>query len=162
MRIAANAVPHLGLLVAGGSVFYLLVLLNVGGYRYGVSDQPIGTNFLTDPSHVWRYGTSLRAASGRDVYLEEIKDIGIAIYLRETAHNVAQRIADLGAFNTLQLAHARALARRYDLDYLITEREVSLPLTPRFGRFTIYNLASSRSVLSHVQPVSIRTTRRTD
>lgn len=107
-------------------------------------NQPIGTNFLADPGHAWRYGTSLRAASGRDVYLEEIKDIGIAIYSRDVAHDIARRIADLGDFNTLEPQHARDLARRYDLDYLITTRDVALPLTYRFGSFSVYDLASNR------------------
>ena len=38
-------------------------------------ERPVGTNFLTDPGHAWRYGSSVRAASGRDVYLESVKDI---------------------------------------------------------------------------------------
>lgn len=114
--------------------------------------RPIGTNFLTDPGHAWRYGTSLRTASGRDVYLEEIKDIGIAIYSRDAAHDVARRIADLGNFETLEPQRARDLARRYDLDYLITEHEIALPLTRRFGRFAVYDLTTNRRVATHVQP----------
>ena len=55
------------------------------------STQPIGTNFLAEPWHASRYGTSVRAASGRDVYLEVVKDTGIAIYSSAIAHRVAQR-----------------------------------------------------------------------
>ena len=114
------------------------------------ADRPIGTNFLTDPGHAWRYGTSLRIASGRDVYLEEIKDIGIAIYSREAAYDVARRIADLGPFHALDPARAQDLARRYDLDYLITEQEIELPLTRRFGRFVVYDLGAGRRFATHV------------
>ena len=126
------------------------------------SDQPIGTNFLTDPGHAWRYGTSLRAASGRDVYLEEIKDIGIAIYSRQAAHDVAKRIADLGNFDALDPRHAQELARRYDLDYLITEQDVALPLTRRFGQFAVYDLGSSNNLGTRVQPPPPPNTRYTD
>ena len=126
------------------------------------ADQPIGTNFLADPGHAWRYGTSLRAASGRDVYLEEIKDIGIAIYSREAAHDIAQRITDLGDFNTLEPDHARDLARRYDLDYLITKREVALPLTRRFGPFGVYDLTSDPRLAPRVRLTAQADRRLTD
>ena len=104
------------------------------------SEQPVGTHFLADPAHTWRYGTNLRAASGRDVYLDGTKDVGIAIYSRDTAHDLARRVADLGDFDALEPRRARALARRYDLDYLITERTLDLPLARRFGRFAVYDL----------------------
>ena len=102
--------------------------------------RPVGTNFLADPGHAWRYGSSVRAASGRDVYLEEAKDIGIAIYSRDVAHEVIQRIGDLGDFSTLDATRARALARRYDLDYLITDRLVDLPEVHATGPFRVYAL----------------------
>ena len=35
---------------------------------------------------------------------------------------------------------ARALARRYDLDYLIIDRELDLPLAHRSGSLFIYRL----------------------
>ena len=104
------------------------------------SGQPVGTHFLAEPGHTGSYGASLRAASGRDVYLDGIKDIGIAIYSRDMAHDMARRIADLGHFQTLDPQHARRLARRYDLDYLITEQPLELPLVQRFGRFAVYEL----------------------
>lgn len=109
------------------------------------SDQPVGTNFLAEPGHTGSYGVSLRAASGRDVYLDGIKDIGIAIYSRDVAHDVARRIADLGHFQALDPPRARRLAHRYDLDYLITEESIDLPLTRRFGRFNIYALGAAPS-----------------
>ena len=103
-------------------------------------ERPVGTNFLADPGHAWRYGSSIRAASGRDVYLESVKDIGIAIYSSAMADRVGGRIAELGDFAALEPAHARRLARRHDLDYLITEHAIALPLVHRNGRFAVYDL----------------------
>ena len=105
-------------------------------------ERPVGTNFLVDPGHAWRYGSSVRAASNRDVYLEEIKDIGIAIYSNDVAKRVANRIAELGDFSTLDPPRARRLARRYHLDYLITEQTIDLPLVHQQGPFGVYDLRS--------------------
>ena len=102
--------------------------------------SPVGTNFLADPGHAWRYGSSVRAASGRDVYLESVKDVGIAIYSRAMAERISSRIAELGDFAALRPSHARWLARRYDLDYLITEHDVALPLAYRRGAIAVYDL----------------------
>ena len=105
------------------------------------AEQPAGAHFLADPGHAWRYGSSLRV-SGRDVYLDADKDAGIAIYSRDVARDVARRLADLGPFDALDPARARNLARRYDLDYLITEQAIDLPLVRRFGRFAVYDLTA--------------------
>ena len=104
------------------------------------SARPVGTHFLAEPGHTGYYGVSLRAASGRDVYLDGIKDVGIAIYSRDVAYDIARRIADLGRFEALDPPRARRLAQRYDLDYLITEKSIDLRLAQRVGRFNIYAL----------------------
>ena len=102
--------------------------------------RPVGTNFLADPGHAWRYGSSVRAASGRDVYLESVKDIGIAIYSRAMAERISRRLAELGDFAALEPTRARWLAERHDLDYLITEHDIGLPLVHRRGRIAVYDL----------------------
>lgn len=102
--------------------------------------RPVGTYFLADPGHAGRYGTSVRAASGRDVYLEIMKDTGIAIYSSDIAHRVGERIADLGDFDSLDAAGARSLADRYAIDFLITERRLDLPVAHEAGRFIAYAL----------------------
>ena len=102
--------------------------------------KPIGTHFLVDPGHAWRYGSSVRAASGRDVYLEEIKDIGIAIYSDDIADRVSSRIVELGDFSQLDPSRAKRLARRYHIDYLITEHPIELPLVHEQGTFLVYDL----------------------
>ena len=101
------------------------------------------TNLLVDPGHAWRYGTSVRVAAQRDVYLEEVKDTGMAIYSRGVAERVSRRVHDLGDFTTLTAPRARALARKYDLHYLITTHRVALPIAHRSGPFIVYDLANS-------------------
>ena len=114
--------------------------------------RPVGTNFLADPGHAWRYGSSVRAASGRDVYLEAVKDIGIAIYSRTMAERVSSRLVELGDFAALEAAHARWLARRHDLDYLITEHDIALPLVHRRGRLAVYDLRDDARMARRSSP----------
>lgn len=99
-----------------------------------------GTNLLVDPGHAWRYGSSVRVAARRDVYLEEVKDTGMAIYSRGIAQRVSDRIQDLGDFTALTATKATALARKYDLHYLITTHHVELQIAHRSGPFIVYGL----------------------
>ena len=104
------------------------------------ASQPLGTHFLAEPDHAVRYGTSIRASGGQDVFLEIIKDTGIAIYSSDIAHRLSQRVADLGDFKSLTATAALRLADRYDLDFLITEHPIALPEAKQTGRFHIYDL----------------------
>ncbi len=101
---------------------------------------PTTTHVLADPGHAWRYGTSVRVAASRDVYLEEVKDAAIAMYSRPVAMRVAERTRALGSFDALTPQRAGELARQYDLDYLVTERPIDLPVAYRNARFVIYRL----------------------
>ena len=145
-------------------VVFALLSLSRGGYRVLVEDggkpmfqyqlaetnwnevmrwasaQPVGTHFLAHPDHALRYGTSVRAASGRDVYLELTKDTGIAIYSSDIAHRIARRVSDLGDFERLDAERARGLAARYAIDFLITEQPLDLPVATATGQFTVYAL----------------------
>ena len=47
--------------------------------------QPRDAHVLADPGHAWKYGTSVRVAAERDVFLEEVKDSAVAIYSRDVA-----------------------------------------------------------------------------
>ena len=100
---------------------------------------PAGTNLLLHPGHAGRYGSSARAAAQRDVYLED-KDGALAIYSRSIAQRVSDRRRDLGDFGELNAPRARALARQYDLQYLITILDIDLPVAHRSGPFTVYDL----------------------
>ena len=82
----------------------------------------------------------MRVAAGRDVYLEEVKDTAMAMYSRRVAMRVAERIGAIGDFGALTPASARALAERFDLDVLVTERALDLPVAYRNARFSIYRL----------------------
>ena len=107
------------------------------------STQPVGTHILANPEHAALYGSSVRVASGRDVYLEIVKDVAIAMYSPDIARRVTQRIDELGDFASLSEDRALALAARYDIDYLITEQELGLTETRRTGRFHVYDLSRS-------------------
>jgi hypothetical protein len=101
---------------------------------------PVSAHVLADPGHLWRYGASVRVSARRDVFLEEIKDVGMGIYSRSAALRIAERTRALGDFDGLTPQSARALAARYDLDYLVTEKTMDLPAAYRNPRFTIYRL----------------------
>jgi type II secretory pathway component PulM len=101
---------------------------------------PTTTHVLADPGHAWRYGTSVRVAASRDVYLEEVKDAALAMYSRPIAMRVAERIRALGSFDALTPQRARELARRFEIDYLVCERTLDLPVAYRNARFFVYRV----------------------
>lgn len=101
---------------------------------------PSSTGWLADPLHATRYGSSVRAAGLRDVFLEQVKDTALAMYDRDVAMRVADRERALSSAPWESPDGARALARRYDLDYLLTEHPVDLPLAYRAGAILIYRL----------------------
>lgn len=98
------------------------------------------SGWLADPLHAAQYGSSLRAAGRRDVLIESIKDHAIAIYDRPIAMRVAEREQALTALRWDTADGARALARRYALDYLVIDRPLDLPLAHQSGSLFIYRL----------------------
>ena len=109
-----------------------------------VARTPKGVHILTDPGHVYKYGSSVRVAGQRDVLLEEVTDTAMGLYARESAMRVLQRIRDLQNFDELTVERAGELAAKYDLDYLVIDRALSLPVAYRNDRFWVYELASSK------------------
>lgn len=105
-----------------------------------IRQQPRETHVLADPGHAWRYGTSVRVAAGRDVFMEDVKDSALAIYSRDVALRYVERLRALGDFSQLDRGGARALAARYGLDYLVTEADLPLPLAYRNEQFKVYSL----------------------
>jgi hypothetical protein len=98
------------------------------------------TGWLADPNHASRYGTSVRMAAGRDVFVEGIKDAAIGMYDRRVAMRTRDRLAAVDDFSRLSPDDARRLAARYTLDYLITEHDLALPLAFRSGALRVYEL----------------------
>jgi hypothetical protein len=99
-----------------------------------------GSGWLADPVHAAKYGSSVRAAGHRDVLVELLKDRAIAMYDRDIAMRVADRERALAALEWDTPDGARALARRFGLDYLVVDRELALPLVHRSGSLFIYRI----------------------
>lgn len=102
--------------------------------------QPRDIHVLADPGHASKYGTSVRVSAERDVLVEDVKDSALAIYSRDVAVRVVDRITAVGDFAALTADRSRDLARRYDLDYLVTDADLALPLAYRNTQFRIYSL----------------------
>jgi len=105
-----------------------------------LSRTPTDTHVLADPGHAYRYGTSVRVAAGRDVFLEEVKDSAVAIYSRDVAMRVIERTRVLGDFSQLTAVRARELAKQYELDYLVIAKPLDLPLAYSSGDIRVYSL----------------------
>jgi hypothetical protein len=103
------------------------------------ASQP-GSGWLADPGHAARYGTSVRVAAHRDVFVEAIKDGAVGMYDRTVALRTRERVGALGEFTTLTPERARQLAQQYDLDYLVTEQTLDLPLAFSSGAIRVYGL----------------------
>ncbi len=103
-----------------------------------IARTPPDTRVLAAPGHAWLYGTSVRVAGERDVYLEEAKDSAVALYSRDVALETLRRIKDLPNFETMTAGELQSLATRYDLDYVVADRAVDLPIAYRNQQFRIY------------------------
>ena len=98
------------------------------------------SGWLADPGHAARYGTSVRVAARRDVFVEAIKDGAVGMYDRAVAARTRERVEAIGEFTTLTPERARELAQQYDLDYLVSERPLDLPVEFSSGPLKIYRL----------------------
>jgi hypothetical protein len=105
-----------------------------------IARTPPSTHVLAHPGHAWKYGTSVRVAGERDVYLEEVKDVALALYSRDVAMRVLGRIQDANGFDSLTPNRALALASQYDLNYLVIDHDLDLPLAYRNAQFRVYSL----------------------
>jgi len=104
------------------------------------ANTPRDALVAADPGHAWRHGTSVRVGGRRDVLLEESKDTAMAMYSRESALRVLDRIRALDDFGGLTSDRARHLAARYGASVLAIDRDLDLPLLHRQGPFRIYAL----------------------
>ncbi|HUP40516.1 MAG TPA: hypothetical protein VM115_10385, partial [Vicinamibacterales bacterium] len=105
-----------------------------------ISRTPPDTHVLADPGHAWKYGSSVRVTGERDVYLEEVKDLALALYSRDVAVEALRRIEDIRGYDSLSSRQLRTLAARYDLDYLVADHDVDLPVVYRNDQFRVYAL----------------------
>lgn len=96
--------------------------------------------FLADPGHAWKYGVSFRVAADRDVFVESVKDTAVATYSRAIAAEVGTRLRAIDDFATLTADGAVRLADRHDLDYLVIDRPLDLPLVYENAQFRVYAL----------------------
>ncbi len=99
-----------------------------------------GSGWLADPAHAVRYGTSVRVAAHRDVFVEAIKDGAVGMYDRSVALRTRDRAREIADFSALTPSRATDLANRYGLDYLVTEQTLDLPLAFQSGKVRIYRL----------------------
>jgi hypothetical protein len=102
--------------------------------------SPQTSGWLADPLHAARYGTSVRVAGRRDVFVEALKDAALGMYDRRIAIRTRDRLRDVGDFATLSGDRARALAAAHDLDFLVAARELPLPVAFESGDLKIYRL----------------------
>jgi hypothetical protein len=111
-----------------------------------ISQTAPDAHVLAHPGHAWKYGTSVRVSGERDVYFEEVKDLSVALYSRDVALESLRRIRDMENFEAFTPDRFRSLAAKYDLDYVVLDRDVDLPLRYRNAQFRVYALGSDSSV----------------
>ncbi len=99
-----------------------------------------GSGWLADPAHAVSFGTSVRVAGERDVFVEAIKDSALGMYDRAIAMRTRDRIRELSDFDSLTPARARELGASYNLDYLVTARALDLPLAFEAGGLRVYRI----------------------
>ena len=105
-----------------------------------IKTQSIDAHVLADPGHAWKYGTSVRVAAERDVFLEEVKDAAVAIYSRDMALRFLERVGEIPSFDQMSPGRARELALRYYVNYWVTEKDLPLPVAYKNRRFKVYML----------------------
>ncbi len=101
---------------------------------------PKDSAWLADPAHASLYGTSVRMAARRDVFVEAAKDAAIGMYDRRIAMQTRDRLQAVGDFHALAPARARQLGADHGLDYLVTESDLTLPLAFQSGPIRVYRL----------------------
>jgi hypothetical protein len=98
------------------------------------------SGWFVDPMHAVLYGSSVRVAGERDVLVEAVKDSAIGMYEREIAVRTDQRVREVGDFTALTAEAATRIGARYDMDYLVTEGQLDLPLAFESGALRVYRL----------------------
>ena len=105
-----------------------------------VRSTPKDSSWLADPLHAALYGTSLRMAAARDVFVEGTKDAAIGMYDRGVAVRTRDRLQRVALFTEMSADQLRDVGRDYQLDYLISEAEMPMPLIYQSGLIRVYRL----------------------
>ena len=111
----------------------------IDAMRWIAAHTPSSTFVLADPGHAWRYGTSVRVAGERDVFLEEAKDTAFALYSESGARRVLGRIARVPPA-PWTLDAVETLSRDFGLDVLVSDQAFPLPVLHESLPFRIYRL----------------------
>ena len=101
---------------------------------------PRDSNWLASPLHAVQYGSSLRVAGERDVFVEGIKDAAIGMYERDVAIRTRDRLQELEDYDGMTPERAHALATKYGLDFMVSEQTLALPVAFSSGALRIYRL----------------------
>lgn len=101
---------------------------------------PADAFVLADPGHAWKpgYGVAVRIGAERDVYLEETKDVAMAMYSRAAAERVRARLESAAAVSTADAQVLTALARHEGLTHLVVDRDLDLPVRFISGAIRVY------------------------
>ena len=114
--------------------------------------QRTDAHVLADPGHAWRYDSSVRVAAERDVFHEDVKDAALAMYDRDVAVRVVERRALTNDFASKSVAELLTLAQAWDLDFVVTDQRLELPLAYENLRFRVYELRTSPGALRTSNP----------
>jgi hypothetical protein len=101
---------------------------------------PRQSNWLAHPLHAVQYGSSLRVAGERDVFVEGIKDAAIGMYERDVAIRTRDRLTELEDYDRMTADRALSLAAKYDLNFMVSEQDLALPVAYSSGLLKIYRL----------------------
>jgi hypothetical protein len=104
------------------------------------TSTPVDAFVLADPGHAWKFGTAVRIGAHRDVFLEETKDVAMAMYSKPAAERIRRRIDAAAGFADMDEPALQRLAAREGLDLLVTERPLALPVLHQAGGVRIYRL----------------------
>ena len=105
-----------------------------------VRSMPKDSDWLADPLHAALYGTSLRMTAARDVFVEGTKDAAIGMYDRGVALRTRDRLRRVAEFTQMSADQLRDVGRDFQLDYLICESEMPMPLVYQSGPIRVYRL----------------------
>lgn len=107
-----------------------------------IRSQPGALHVFADPGHAWKYGVGVRQAAAKDTFLETVKDSAMAMYDRDVAMRVAERVAATGRFDQMSTDEIKALDATFEFDLFVAEadRPFTFPVLYRNSRFVIYDL----------------------